>query len=83
MPGAMGPDHREVVRVEALCWVLNGPLLCEAVTGKSWEVFCFERDSDLSGERKQRFKQHHQLASYFVGQLQLHCAMCMGRCVND
>ena len=75
-------DGAVLVRVEHLCWVLNGPLLCEAVTGKHWEVYCFERDADVTGDLAAKFKRQHQLASYFVGQLQLHRAMCEGRSYN-
>ena len=64
-----------LVRVERLCWVLNGPLLCEAVTGVPWEVYRLQRDRGEGTEEKARFQRQHQLASYFVGQLQLHCAM--------
>jgi hypothetical protein len=65
-----GESEVELVRLEDLCWVLNGPALCEAVTGKPWAQV------DDNGVA---FKQQHQFASYFVGQLTLHCAMCTGR----
>jgi hypothetical protein len=65
-----GESEVELVRLEDLCWVLNGPALCEAVTGKHW---------DADDAATTAFKNQEQLASYFVGQLTLHCAMCKGR----
>ena len=66
-----------LVRLEDLCWVLNPTQLCEVITGVSWPVFELQRD--LDPRRVEFWQRQHQLASYFVGQLQLHSAMCSGR----
>lgn len=66
-----------LVRLEDFAWVLNGPALCEAITGQPWEEYEARLSSDPAAEA--RFTRQSQLASYFVGQLSLHSKMCFGR----
>jgi len=70
----------KMVRLEDLCWVLNGPSLCEPITGITWKHYLTQRDSSKAAWN--RWANHHQLASYFVGQLTLHCSMVTGRSSN-
>jgi hypothetical protein len=53
------------VALEDLCWVLNGPALCEAVTGEAW--LDYERRRDNHPLTKLQWDRQHQLASYLVG----------------
>ena len=36
----------EWVRIEDLCWVLDPPRLCKAITGEAWEAFADRMDVD-------------------------------------
>eukprot|EP00615_Pteridomonas_danica_P005853 CAMPEP_0114339576 /NCGR_PEP_ID=MMETSP0101-20121206/7817_1 /TAXON_ID=38822 ORGANISM="Pteridomonas danica, Strain PT" /NCGR_SAMPLE_ID=MMETSP0101 /ASSEMBLY_ACC=CAM_ASM_000211 /LENGTH=2941 /DNA_ID=CAMNT_0001472581 /DNA_START=113 /DNA_END=8938 /DNA_ORIENTATION=+ len=73
-------DGREIVRLEELCWVLNPTDLCEPITGIEWDDF--QTKKELNSDIAENFKRQHQLASFFVGQLKLHAAMCVGRSYN-
>jgi hypothetical protein len=73
-------DNNEIVRLEELCWVLNPQDLCEPITGIAWSDY--ETKKDLDSNLNESFKRQHQLASFFVGQLKLHAAMCVGRSYN-
>lgn len=50
--------------LEDLCWVLNGPGLCEVVTGESWANYERRKESDKSVQ--EQFDRQRQLASYLV-----------------
>jgi hypothetical protein len=69
------------VRIEDLCWVLDKPRLCEAVTGRSWTVVAAEVAADPQGLGL-KIKQQTQLAEYYVGQLSLLARQCFGRSYN-
>lgn len=70
----------QVVRLEELCWCLDGPALCEAVTGEKWTLY--KSKLDQNPELQKQFDRRVELATYFVGQLLLHAAMCSGRSYN-
>ena len=82
-PRAHSDDIHEqevVMRLEDLCWVLDPQLLCEAVTGEAWYVVEARLEDDTAYAAL--FEKRTQLASYFVGQLKLHTAMCASRSYN-
>jgi hypothetical protein len=68
------------VRIEDLCWVLDKPKLCEAVTGKSLEKLAGE--IALNPAIENRLGLQFQLADYYVAQLSLHSKQCLGRSYN-
>ena len=65
------------VRLEQLLWVMDGPLLCEAITGVEWEQYVWEMEDDEA--KGFMFKKQTQLARFFEGQISLFSKMCMGR----
>ena len=70
-----------MVRLEQLLWVMDGPLLCEAITGVEWEHYLWEMEDDdnKGGKKGLMFKKQVQLARFFEGQISLFSKMCMGR----
>lgn len=55
----VGSDGSDMVRLENLLWVMDGPLLCEAVTGVDWDQLQFEIGED--DEKALAFKRQTQL----------------------
>eukprot|EP00613_Pedinella_sp_CCMP2098_P036055 CAMPEP_0171803018 /NCGR_PEP_ID=MMETSP0991-20121206/73221_1 /TAXON_ID=483369 /ORGANISM="non described non described, Strain CCMP2098" /LENGTH=64 /DNA_ID=CAMNT_0012415031 /DNA_START=18 /DNA_END=209 /DNA_ORIENTATION=+ len=39
-------EGSNLVRIEALCWVLAPERLCESVAGMEWARVCWEREKD-------------------------------------
>ena len=76
----MGEKGEEIVRLEELCWCLDGPALCEAITGETWVSYKVHLEHDKA--LRKAFDLRVELATYFVGQLLLHAAMCSGRSYN-
>jgi len=72
-PDESGAGSWQVVRLEELCWVLDGAHLCEAVTGEDWKAVAARVELDT--EFGEHFRRRSELAYYFVGQLKLHAAM--------
>ena len=68
------------MRLEELCWCLDGPALCEAITGETWVSYKVHLEHDKA--LRKAFDLRVELATYFVGQLLLHAAMCSGRSYN-
>jgi hypothetical protein len=75
-------EVEQVVRLEELCWVLDPAHLCEAITGEAWESLDARMEADPTSKDKLTFGRKVAFATYFVGQLKLHTAMCSGRSYN-
>ena len=70
----------QLVPIELLCWCLDGPKLCLAVTGERWADFLDRTRSDEALAAS--FKRRQQLCNYFVAQLEMLTKLAFGRSYN-
>ena len=70
------------IPIEWLCYVLEPERLTEPITKKKYVEYNEETATEEEQEEHERFKNHTQLADYFVAQLQLLTKMAKGRSYN-